>query len=127
MVRKSAFVLGILFSAAGLVLDGMATNAEACGGCRKKSCCSSGCSTTYYAPAPAPCCNTCNTCSTCYTAPTCCTSGCVAGYYGAPAYPYAYQVAPGYAPSYGYTMPAPTGPYYSGYAAPVSSVRTITV
>src|SRR5579871_3919025 len=129
MVRKSAFVLGILFSAAGLVLDGMASNADACGGCRRRGCgsgCSSGCATTCYAPAPAPCCNTCNTCnSCCYTAPTCCTSGYVAGYYGPPAY--SYVVAPGYAPSYGYTMPAQTGPYYSGYAAPVTSVRTRTV
>lgn len=130
MVRKSAFILGIVLSAAGLVLDGMATSAEACGGCRRNRCCSSGCSsgcsTTYYAPAPAPCCNSCNTCnSCCYTAPTCCSSGSVAGYYGAPAYSYA--VAPGYAASYGYTMPAQNGTYYSGYAAPVSTYRSRSV
>jgi len=115
MVRKCAFVVGTLLLTSWVVFDGLATSAEACGGCgggcggcRRRSCCST------CAPAPT-CCSTCvSCCSTCYVAPTCST--CVAGY-AVPGY-YAYAVrtpvyAPVYAPTY---APAYAPTYAPGYA-----------
>src|SRR5436190_23671666 len=65
MMRKSALVLGVVFSA-WFVLDVVATNAEACGGCRRRSCCQSSCYSSCGS-----CCN---------------TGGCGGGYYASSGY-----------------------------------------
>jgi hypothetical protein len=118
MVRKSTLAFGILFSA-WFVIDVAATNAEACGGCRQRSCGSSCCAAPCYAPPVcSPCgsgCGSCGSscglfrsrcgglfgsgCNTCSAAPVC-TSGCVAGYAVPGSYSYAMQVAPNYGPAF---------------------------
>ena len=154
MVRKSALVFGILCSA-WFVLDVAATNAEACGGCRRRSCGSNCCAAPCYAPPVcSPCgsgCGSCgsncglfrsrcspcgSSCNTCYAAPVFVApacSTCATGYAVPGAYGYAVRVAPTYGPSYVLSRAGvPSMTYassagYPSYAAPVTAYRTNTV
>ena len=127
MVRKCVFVFGMLLGASALVLDGTASTAEACGGCRSRCCrprCGS-CYTSCYAPAPccapAPCYSSCGTCSTAYYAPPSCST-CSTGYYGYPTPVNAVQV-PGYGAQYGYSVPAQIYPSRTIYRAKYVTMR----
>ena len=134
MVRKSTLVLGILFSA-WFVLDVAATNAEACGGCRRRSCGRSSCCARPCCPPPV--CSPCGSCggsygsayNTGYAAPSC-SSGCSAGNAAPGYYGYAVRNAPNYGPAYVLAragVPSMTYASNSGYAAPVSAYRSRTV
>ncbi|MBI3862990.1 MAG: hypothetical protein HY290_13950 [Planctomycetia bacterium] len=123
MVRKCAYVLGIVLGVSALVLDGTASTAEACGGCRNRcrSRCNSCCAPTCCAPAccaPAPCYSSCGSCSTCYSAPSCSTCY-TPGYYTAPV-----NVAqvPGYGAQYNYSARVVTYPSRS-----VTRVRLVSL
>jgi hypothetical protein len=93
MVRKTVVVAGLFLAALAFVLDSTASNAEACGGCRRGCGYGGGCGYTvsYYRGGGcggcyarcAPVCPTpCTTCATCCPAP--CTT-CYAPVYVAPA------------------------------------------
>jgi hypothetical protein len=91
MIRKAIFASGLVIAALAIVLDGTATDVQACGGCRTRCCRTSCCNTCYYAPAP--CCTTCY--APAYYAPACC-----ANVYSVPVYA-SYASRPYYAaPSY---------------------------
>ncbi len=135
MVRKSALVFGIVFSA-WFVLDLAATNAEACGGCRRRCCRTSCCSAT-------PVCGSCCGGGSYYGAPTYAapiygTSGCSScsagiNYVVPGSYAYALRVAPSYGPSYILSRAGvPSATYassagYPSYAVPVAPYRTNSV
>jgi hypothetical protein len=120
MLRKTVVLSGLVLSALAFILDGTATNAEACGGCRR-GCGSGGCgsggyySSSYYSGGGCgSCCATRRTCcaTPCYT---CCTPTYVApACCGTYIYPGTTVYAPAYA-SYG------VRPYYVGPAAPAST------
>ena len=127
MVRKMAIAFGILLGVSAVVLDGSASTAEACWGCRsgsRTSCCRSSCwaprsccSTCY---APAPCYNSCNSCAPVYVAPAC--SSCSASYYAYPA-PINVAQVPGYGAQYGYAVPVINAPSRVVYRARLVTVR----
>ena len=126
MVRKLAIACGILLGVSAVVLDGSASTAEACWGCRtrccRSSCCAprSCCSTCY---APAPCYNSCNSCNSCgpvYVAPAC--SSCSTSYYAYPA-PINVAQVPGYGAQYGYAVPVINAPSRVVYRARLVSLR----
>jgi hypothetical protein len=117
MLRKTFLFSGLLLAALAFVLDGSATNAEACGGCRGG--CGGGCGYSggcgggygYGGGYGGGCCarrRCCSSCSTCcytpvYVAPTCCAYG----------YP-----GTMYAPAY---VNAPRTQYYASPALPVAN------
>lgn len=120
MVRKCAFVFGILLGVSALVVDGSASTAEACGGCRTRCCrprcCApTCCTTTCYAPAPC-----CSSCGTVYVAPSCST--CSTGYYAYSTLVYVSQV-PSYGAQYSYAAPVLSAPSRVVYRARLVSVR----
>ena len=147
MVRKFLFALGILLGVSALVVDGTASTAEACWGCRT-SCCRTTCrprccEPVCVAPSPPPCYSGCYSscrprcrpaCSSCYapvyapvyaapvySAPAC--SSCSAQYVAPGAYGYVTPInvgqVPGYGARYGYAAPV--------IAAPSSTYRVRTV
>src|SRR5262245_40455448 len=120
MLSKTFVFSGLLLAALAFVLDGSATNAEACGGCggcRRGCGYGGGCCGGGYSYGGGyggggccrrRCCSSCTTCcaTPVYVAPTCCAYGGYPGMY-APAYVNArtqYYVAPA-APVATYGMP----------------------
>ena len=119
MLCKTFVFSGLLLAALAFVLDGSATNAEACGGCGGcrcgcgygGGCCGGGYGYGGYGYGGGccrrRCCSSCTTCcaTPVYVAPTCCAYGGYPGMY-APAYVNArpYFVAPA-APVATYGMP----------------------
>jgi hypothetical protein len=128
MLRKTVVLSGLVLAALAFILDGTATNAEACGGCRRGCGYGGGCGGGYassyyyrgsYGGGCGSCCTTYRPC--CATpAYTCCAPACAAPACGAAAccgtyiYPGTTVYAPAYA-SYG------VRPYFAGPAVPAST------
>ncbi|MBS0262109.1 MAG: hypothetical protein JSS02_09150 [Planctomycetes bacterium] len=145
MARKIVLTLGMLLGVSALVIDGNASTAEACWGCRTSCCrttcrtrccepvCSTPCYSSCYRPCYRPCYSSCNSCSSCYApvyaapvyttpvyaAPACST--CTTRYAAPGTYvtPINVSQVPGYGARYGYSAPV--------IAAPVTSFRVNSV
>jgi hypothetical protein len=147
MVRKCAYVLGILLGVAVLAIDGTASTAEACGGCGGG--CGGGwgggwggCRTRCCRPRCGTSCNTCYSgCNSCgsygsygnyapsyapsYAAPSCssCTTSYAAPvYYGYPT-PVNVSQVPGYGAQYNYSAPVVAYPARTTYRTNYRTVR----